>query len=110
MAYLPNKQCPVCGTVYRGNKCPECKPARPAPAKAKPRAGDPVYRLNRWRRKSEGYRRRHPFCEHCLQAGLLVRSTVVDHIVPLSKGGAAFDDKNLQALCHQCHAIKTAEE
>lgn len=31
----------------------------------------------------------------------------VDHIVPLSKGGAKSDPANLQAFCHSHHSIKT---
>ena len=35
----------------------------------------------------------------------------VDHIVPLSKGGAPFDLGNLQPLCRECHNNKiNAEE
>lgn len=31
----------------------------------------------------------------------------VDHIVPIYKGGSAFDPKNLQVLCRNCHKEKT---
>jgi 5-methylcytosine-specific restriction endonuclease McrA len=33
----------------------------------------------------------------------------LDHREPLHKGGAD-DESNFAALCHQCHASKTAEE
>jgi len=36
-------------------------------------------------------------------------ATEVDHIVPLSQGGPDEWD-NLQGLCHDCHAAKTARE
>ena len=116
MPYLPAKQCPICGTVFNGDRCPECNEqrrrrlARPGTAR-RPGPHDKFYSSSRWRRKSRGYRRRHPFCEHCLLTdGLLVRAAMVDHIVPLRQGGAKMDDKNLQALCTACHAAKTAKD
>ena len=33
-----------------------------------------------------------------------------DHIVPISAGGAMWDAANLQALCADCHAVKTASD
>lgn len=51
----------------------------------------------------------HALCEHCLQDGVATKATHVDHIKP-HKGDPmlAFDEGNLQALCHSCHSIKTA--
>jgi len=34
----------------------------------------------------------------------------VDHIVPVSLGGALFDMDNLQSLCKECHKKKTKED
>ncbi|MCY4120927.1 MAG: HNH endonuclease signature motif containing protein [Acidobacteria bacterium] len=34
----------------------------------------------------------------------------VDHVVPLSKGGALMDRSNLQGLSRQCHARKTKRD
>lgn len=34
----------------------------------------------------------------------------VDHVQPLSAGGAATDPANLQTLCRGCHIEKTVEE
>ena len=34
----------------------------------------------------------------------------VDHIVPVSVGGARYDTENLQALCRGCHIKKTRSE
>ena len=34
----------------------------------------------------------------------------VDHIKPLQRGGAPFDEGNLQALCRRCHIEKTRRE
>lgn len=51
----------------------------------------------------------HPLCVRCYAAGLLRPTAEVDHIVPLSKGGAD-DELNLQSLCTECHAEKTRED
>ena len=34
----------------------------------------------------------------------------VDHIKPVSQGGAEFDPANLQTLCRRCHIAKSAAE
>ena len=33
-----------------------------------------------------------------------------DHVTPLHKGGAAYDEGNLQCLCRTCHIAKTAAD
>lgn len=50
-----------------------------------------------------------PLCRHCLEQGIYRPSTVPDHIRPLAFGGSDTDD-NIQCLCADCHAIKTAAE
>ena len=45
-------------------------------------------------------------CVKCGKAGMLS----VDHIKPLSHGGAAFEMANLQSMCKDCHWAKTASE
>lgn len=35
---------------------------------------------------------------------------VVDHILPIALGGQEFNLENLQLLCPECNAIKTAED
>jgi hypothetical protein len=40
-----------------------------------------------------------------------VRAAVeVDHIIPLSRGGAELDEDNIQSLCAGCHRAKTMRE
>lgn len=61
----------------------------------------------RWRRlrlvvlERAGYR-----CENCGRAGRLE----VDHRRALQLGGDPWALENLQALCRECHAIKTRAE
>ena len=47
-----------------------------------------------------------PLCRACKARGLIVASTVPDHIVPLARGGID-DDRNIQCLCAECHDAKT---
>ena len=48
-------------------------------------------------------------CVHCLAKGRPQAAVEVDHIIPLEQGGS-YKDANLQSLCHDCHAVKTATE
>ncbi len=50
-----------------------------------------------------------PRCLSCLQQGCLSAADEVDHIVPLQQGGTD-EVSNLQPLCHDCHATKSAAE
>jgi 5-methylcytosine-specific restriction enzyme A len=49
----------------------------------------------------------HPLCVECEKAGRVTAATVPDHIVALINGGPDTWD-NLQALCEEHHAEKTA--
>lgn len=48
-----------------------------------------------------------PLCRHCAEGGRVTAASEVDHIVPLSRGGARLDRRNLQPLCGECHRAKT---
>ena len=45
-------------------------------------------------------------CQHCGRGGRLE----VDHIIPISEGGAMYDMANLQTLARACHIEKTRIE
>lgn len=63
-----------------------------------------------WQRLRLMQLRREPLCrEHQLRRGEIMEATEVDHIVPLSAGGANALE-NLQSLCKSCHSAKTARE
>lgn len=64
----------------------------------------------RWRRVRLLFMQEHPICKRCRKKGFLVVAEVVDHIVPMARGGAQYDDDNLQSLCKKCHDRKTATE
>lgn len=52
---------------------------------------------------------RNPLCAECDKAGEVVAATLVDHVIPLSQGGADHES-NYQGLCATCHNRKTAKE
>lgn len=51
----------------------------------------------------------NPLCEHCKAAGRVTAAEEVDHVIPLSQGGAD-DESNLASLCVPCHRAKTASD
>ena len=60
-----------------------------------------------WRKCRAMQLAREPVCRLCHADGVLASATEVDHIKPLTNGGAHYDHANLQSLCHPCHAKKT---
>lgn len=56
--------------------------------------------------RRDGYRCQ---CKECKDGGFITPATDVDHIIPRADGGSD-DDDNLQALGHECHRRKTANE
>lgn len=62
-----------------------------------------------WARRRAAWLQAHPLCIHCHQAGRVQAAAEVDHVIPLADGGAD-DDSNMQSLCRDCHAAKTAAE
>jgi len=65
-------------------------------------------------RKSRAFRaehlRREPNCRWCTAQGTSTPGEQVDHITPLSQGGAEFDHANAQTLCAPHHDAKTRAE
>ena len=64
----------------------------------------------RWRKLRAMYLRNHPLCALCEERGEVKAAAMVDHIVPIRKGGARLSEENLQSLCVSCHLIKTAKD
>ena len=65
---------------------------------------------NEWRKlRAQILRRDGHLCQICLSIGSYTKATEVDHITPKAMGG---DDSpsNLQAICRDCHRLKTAAE
>ena len=66
----------------------------------------PGYGNARTRRRQ---RHKGPVCERCGFVPEHPSQLDIDHIVPLSEGGAD-DPSNYQTLCANCHRLKTLEE
>ena len=77
----------------------------------------------RWARATKAFLVRYPLCgmrpnqqrpvmSRCFDAVRRTPATLTDHVVPHRGDSALFWDEanNWQALCRDCHAIKTARE
>ena len=57
-----------------------------------------------WRKLRASVLRGEPLCRHCQSRGLIVVATEVDHC---DNDSTNDDPSNHQALCHDCHSLKT---
>lgn len=70
-----------------------------------------IIHSRQWIALSRAYKAAHPLCEECLKKGIVDSpATEVHHIRPIGSGAdfgemkaLAFDEGNLEALCHDCH-------
>lgn len=62
----------------------------------------------RWRKYTRIYKAEHPLCINYKECHNTTE--VVDHIVPVSRGGDFWDPDNHQPICKMCHDTKTAKE
>ena len=101
MPYAPPSRC-TCGAIAtRRGRCDEHQVKAWANISARNRKLDRA----RWGKVAANYLRRHPQCARCRQP-----AAEVDHVLPISRGGALYDDANLQSLCVPHHAEKTKAE
>lgn len=114
MPTLPGKQCRVIGCKERapaGNNGYCAKHKNHGWKMYQDANPDRIYADPRWRKvRILCIRKANGLCEMCFKRGLFVRGKDVDHIIPISQGGAPFDIDNLQYLCEDCHDHKTAKE
>ena len=64
------------------------------------------YQSAPWRRLRAVKLEQNPMCEECERNGRYTPAQMVDHIVPINKGGSVLDLDNLQSLCGGCHNEK----
>ena len=69
-----------------------------------------LYSSYKWKVFRLNYLKRHPLCIECKKIDITMRATVIDHIVPITRGGSAWDENNMQPLCSVHHAKKTGRE
>lgn len=61
---------------------------------------------SRYRKQREIILTENPICVVCNENP----SEELDHIIPLDQSGDEDDESNLQAICKDCHEVKTARE
>ena len=114
MPYKPKKPCayPGCPNLTDGRYCPEHKKLMDKQydqyVRSRPAAA--FYHSHEWKKKRANFLIEHPFCIECWKQGRLTKAQIVDHIQPISMGGALLDDENLQSLCPSCHTRKSIIE
>lgn len=104
---------PACSrtTSHVSGFCPDClSKRRAADDQRRGSAAERGYGT-RWQKARATYLASHPLCKQCGERGLIVRATVVDHIIPHKGDQKLFwDARNWQPLCKPCHDKKTATE
>lgn len=64
----------------------------------------------RWQKESKKFLAENPYCFYCMQKGLTVLASIVDHIIPHRGDMELFWNKaNWQSLCKRHHNIKSAK-
>ena len=94
MPRRPKKPCayPGCPNITEGSYCVDHKAFEPKPYEKK--SCNPFYSTRGWKEKRREFLGEHPFCVCCGRP-----AEIVDHIVPIRKGGEPLDDRNLQSFC-----------
>lgn len=69
---------------------------------------DKFYHSKAWVDLRNAFRVANPLCVNYDECGGATHT--VDHICPISEGGAALDWSNLQPLCRSCNGSKTGKQ
>ncbi|MEL6968829.1 MAG: hypothetical protein AAFZ63_22590 [Bacteroidota bacterium] len=68
------------------------------------------YNSWKWRQRSIRNRQLNPLCEVAEAAEETREADVTDHLIPISEGGARWDDRNLMSMSHHYHHKKRGIE
>lgn len=113
MPHSPNKRCNEIGcnklvpynhrhcAAHRKKKWQRYEPNR---------TREGFYNTAEWKQVRDKFRKANPMCAECARHNESRAGYVIDHIVPINKGGARLDPSNLQNLCAQCHQRKRGKE
>ena len=71
---------------------------------------DPFRNTYRYQKFRDSYKKRYPLCAECKRNGRIYPGDELDHIIPVSKGGAKYDEANVEHLCRECHQSKSISE
>jgi len=114
---MPNAAPHACAHPSCGALVPRGKARCPAHERAKTKADDARRGTSsargygaKWRAFRLSYLQRNSLCAICLDAGVLVPATVVDHVVAHKGNEALFwSESNLRPLCKACHDDRVDE-
>lgn len=113
MPWSPNKRCGQINCtklVPHGTRYCEDHQREKWRREDKSRVRERFYNSTEWIALRNWKRNHAPLCEECKRLGITKRMYIVDHITPISEGGAKLDPANLQSLCNECHQRKRARE
>jgi 5-methylcytosine-specific restriction protein A len=113
MPSKPLRPCayPGCVTLVRhGSYCEKHKSKPTSQVFKRDKNRQSLYDTARWKKLRQRQLALHPWCEHCLLAGVYTLATDVDHIERHFGDHAKFYEGKLQSLCHSCPAKKTRKE
>jgi len=114
MPRKPKRPCGVngCPNLTEGSLCDIHKPLAEKRYNKYNRdeSSKKFYSSKQWRNLRKQKLNYCPFCEECMQRGIIVKANTVDHIIPKKQGGASLELSNLQSLCRECHSRKSAKE
>jgi 5-methylcytosine-specific restriction endonuclease McrA len=95
---------------------PKNEPRRAYQRKPQPKRGtgdQSFYNSQVWRKARKAYISEHPnngLCRASLEQGEYVTADVIDHIIPISAGGAKLHADNFMPLSHRYHNRKRGLE
>ena len=113
MPYKPKRACavPGCPNLTAGSRCDEHRRQVDLDYKHSRTDIDEqrFYQSALWRRVRRVKLAKDPLCELCLEAGLIHKTEIVHHIVPIKDGGAPLDLDNLRSACKSHHGQAEAQ-
>lgn len=92
------------GALLHGGTCPGLEGVEPGPLACPTMAKERHYYGHAWRVARAAVLAESTVCGICGREG----STTVDHIIPVSRGGAPYDRANLQPAHERCNYRKGA--
>jgi 5-methylcytosine-specific restriction protein A len=114
MPIAPKRPCPApgCRVLVVKGYCDRHRRERQKAYNSTPdrQADQKFYKGKRWLAVRAAHLEYEPLCRMCRKDGKLAAATHVDHIIPRDRGGAEYDDANLQSLCMPCHSAKTRRD
>ncbi len=93
-----------------GTKRPPWLTKNDRPSHMRKHPNQDFYNGQQWRKARKQYIDSNVLCEINKARGKYVAAEVVDHIIPINKGGAPYNEKNFMPMTKKVHDIKSAFE